>query len=606
MIADSTETPDPDFEPVSTRRLVIVFLATALIGMLLAYAVLFVAAYNKYCGDWGGMILPGYHFGVPERLMEEGYYPNQEIGWDGQFYYLQANYLLPHPDAYTHIDAPPYRYQRIGLPIVARLLSELMGSDYVSPHTFLLASLPFVGIAMGTLAAWLVAHRYSPLWCLGWAANVGIPICLLHGQPDPLADVFFILAMLALIRGMTLTYAAAASMMCLTREPYFAIAGTVAAASVAGLVPWKGASESGGWVVVVLRRLGWERLANRLMVAPDDRVPPTVFDGRPNAWNYWAYRTSLWQFALVAIPCAVFIGWQIYLRAFFGQSGSESAGGVILDLPFVAFFRTAIASPSLLMRPFYFAVMLLGFFVLWNIRRISSLSLILLPYFVVLSMMSQTVWIDLSGYSKAMGTVLAFMVIALPWLTKGFNRVLMVILVGAVLTYTQCLREVLGEVRLVPIPDYQILQPFSADDPDPPGAPDLASSIELDQDELKRLITEKRGAYQFVLGGMRFPQSYVAIPITVTNEGETSWPRTRKNAIHLAYSWADESGSTQSMPPIEIPFEVAPGESFQRQAHLLLPRSPGKYTLRLMMGQGKYTSSAENPERQLRIPVTIR
>ncbi|QDU73670.1 hypothetical protein Pan97_06680 [Bremerella volcania] len=599
MMADSTL----ESKPVSTRRLLVVFLITAVLGTLLAYAVLTIAAYNKYCGQWGGMILPGYHFGVPDRLMEEGYFPNQEIGWDGQFYYLQANYLLPHPDAYTHIDAPPYRYQRIGLPIVARLMSELMGSDYVSPHTFLFASLPFVGIAMGALAAWLVAHHYSPLWCLGWAANVGIPICLLHGQPDPLADAFFILAMLALLRGMTLTYAVAASMMCLTREPYFAIAGTIAAASFAGLVPWKGATEDGGWVILVFRRIGLERLSSQLMTQPDVKASHTIFDGKPNAWNYWAYRTPLWQLAVVMIPCALFIGWQVYLRAYFGQSGSESAGGVILDLPFVAFFRSSIASPSLLTRPFYFAVLLLGFFVLWNIRRASSLSLILLPYFVVLSMMSQTVWVDLSGYSKAMGTVLAFMVIALPWTTKGVARVLMVMLVAAVLFYTQCLREVLGEVRLMPIPDYQILQPLSADDQ--PPVEDLACSIQLDQGELRSLIAEKRDDYQLELGGLRFPQAYVVLPITVTNEGESSWPRTRKNAIHLAYAWSDRSGAVQWMPPIEIPFDVGPGESFQRQAPLLLPRSSGDFTLHIMMRQGKDSALNQSPEGHLDIFVSI-
>ena len=599
MMADSTGIPDR----VSTRRLVIVFLTAAILGTLLAYLVLFIAAYNKYCGDWGGMLLPGYYFGVPERMMDHGYYPNQEVGWDGQFYYLQANYLQPDTEAYTHFDAPAYRYQRIGLPIVARLISEMIGSDYVSPHTFLFASLPFVGIAMGALAAWLDAHRCSPLWCLGWAANVGIPLCLLHGQPDPLADAFFILAMLALLRGMTLTYAVMASMMCLTREPYFAIAGTVVAASLAGLIPWNGATDGGGWFILILRRIGLERWANGLMTRPEDKPEQSIFDGKPSAWNYWAYRTTLWQLAVLLIPCVLFVSWQLYLRKCFGQSGSESAGGMILDLPFVAFFRMTIDSPINVLRPIYFAVMLVGFFVLWNIRQVSSLSLILLPYFLVLSMMSQIVWIDLSGYSKAMGTVLAFLVIALPWTTKGLARVVMFVFVVAVLTYTQSLKEVLGEVRLVPIPDYQILEPFSANK-QPPVA-DLACSIELDQDELKRRIAEKRDADQFTVGGMRFPQAYVVVPITVTNEGNSTWLRTRKNSIHLACAWISESGAVHRMPPIEIPEEISPGESFQRQAVILLPRSPGNFTLQMMMWQGKDAPFAENQSAQLAIPATI-
>ncbi len=599
MIADAQTAR----EPVSKRRLAVVFLVTAIAGTLLAYFVLWVSAYNKYCGEWGGMLLPGYHFGVPDHLMEKGYYPNQEIGWDGQFYYLQANHLLPHPDAFTHIDAPPYRYQRIGLPLVARCMSELTGSQYVTPHMFLLASLPFVGIGMGTLAAWLVAHRFSPLWCLGWAANTGIPICLLHGQPDPLADVFFILAMLALIRGMPLAYAAAASMMCLTREPYFAIAGTVAAASFAGLVPWKGTAENGSWIILMLRKLGWEWLENALMVKPKVEPTGTFFDGRPSAWNYWAYRTPVWQLAAVLVPCGLFIAWQIYLRMFFGQSGSESAGGVILDLPLVAFFRVSLQSPSLFLRPFYFVILLLGFFVLWNIRRVSSLSLILLPYFIVLSMMSQTVWIDLSGYSKAMGTVLAIMVIALPWMTRWFAVFPMLILVVATMTYPHCLREVLGEVRLLPIPDYQILQPFSANDQ--PPVEDLTCSIELDEEMLKQRIAATKGAYRFDLGGLRLPQAYIPIPITVTNQAEVSWPRTRKRAIYLAYAWINEKGDAEWMLPIEIPYDVAPGQSFQRQARLLLPRLPGNYTLRIVMRQEEGNEALQSKVGQLDIPVTI-
>ncbi|PQO28859.1 hypothetical protein [Blastopirellula marina] len=601
MESDSGPAPSK----VSAGSLVAVFLITAITGTLLAYGILFLAAQARHCGEWSGMLLPGYQFGVPDHLYEKGVVPNCEVGWDGQFYYLQSNYLNPDPEAYRHIDAPPYRYQRIGLPLVAWCFAALTGADYVSPQMYLFASLPFLGIAMGLLAAWLFAHGYSPLWCLGWTANLGIPICLLHGQPDPLADAFFIIAMLALIRGLPLAYALAATMMCLTREPYFAIAATVLAASVVGLVPWKGNPADGGWVVVVLRKLGWTSLADRLMVAPEVMDNPTLLDGRPSAWNYWAYRTPIWQALVLAIPCGVFVAWQVYLYKVFGQTGSQSAGGTILDYPFVAFFRSSWTSPNYLMRPFYFAVMVLGFLVLWNVRRKWALSPILLPYFVVLTLMSEVIWIDFSGFTKAMGTVLATMVISLPLLTRRVRYVIAVVLVCAVLTYTQSYRRILGGVDLVPIPDYKIVKQIT--DIDQPILANPTCSIELDQARLIQLAAEKDGDYLFVLGGRRYPQRYVTIPITITNTGDQPWLRSRNNPIQMVYRWIRPSGRTYWCPGVELPYTIEPGQSFTREVPLLLPRDPGEFTLRITMRQGQDDNFDEREDGgYLEIPMTIR
>lgn len=590
---------------VSRRSLVMVFLVTAITGTLLAYGILWLAAQARYCGEWSGMLLPGYQFGVPERLFEKGVVPNCEVGWDGQFYYLQSNYLNPQPEAYKHIDAPPYRYQRIGLPLVAWCLATITGADYVSPQMYLFASLPFLGIAMGALAAWLFAHGYSPLWCLGWAANLGIPICLLHGQPDPLADAFFILAMLALIRGMPLAYALAATLMCLTREPYFAIAAMVLVASVAGIVPWKGSAEDGSWVVIALRKIGLSALANWLLVSPEVADRQTVFESRPSAWNYWAYRTPLWQWFVLAIPCGVFVAWQVYLYQVFGQTGSQSAGGTILDYPFVAFFRSSVSSPNYVVRPFYFAVLLLGFLVLWNVRRKWALSPILLPYFLVLTLMSEVVWIDFSGFTKAMGTVLATMVLSLPLLTSRVRYGIAVVLVCAVLTYTQCYRRILGGVDLVPIPDYQIVKQIT--DIDQPLLKAPSCTIELDEAKLVQLAAEKDGDYLFALGGRRYPQRYVTLPITITNTGDQPWLRSRNNPIQMVYRWIRPNGRVYWCPGVELPYKIEPGQSFTREVPLLLPRDPGEFILRLTMRQGQDDRFDEREEgNYLEIPITIR
>lgn len=587
----------------SPRSLITVFLVTALFGTTFAYGVLFLSATSRYCGEWSGMLLPGYFFGVPERLEEKGVLPTSEFGWDGQFYYVQANYLHPRPEAYQHIDNPPYRYQRIGLPLVARGFSLLTGSDYVTPHTYLFASLPFVGIAMGALAAWLFAHGFSPLWCLGWAANVGIPICLLHGQPDPLADACFILAMLALIRGMPISYALCASLMCLTREPYFAIAAVVFAASVVGLVPWQGSREEGGWVVLILRKLGLSSVAERLMVTPQATTNPSLMDGRPSAWNYWAYRPAFWQLAVLTIPCLVFVGWQLHLYQVFGQTGSQAAGGVMLDYPFAAFFRAVWQWPDNL-RPFYFLVLIMGFVVLWAVRRKLSLSLIVLPFFVVLSMMSVVVWQDIAGYTKAMGTVLAMIVICLPLVPRRLYYALAVVLVCSTLTYTQCYRRVVGSVDLVRMPDYKIVTRF-ADIPQP-TLQQPKCSIAIDPEKLAAEAAEKDGQYLFEIAGRRYPQQYATVPIQVTNQGSEPWLRTRDQQLHLVYRWLAEDGREITCPPVELPYDVPPGEAFTRDVSLLLPREPGDFTLRLTMRQMPDLVFEENEGGYTDVPIKVR
>ncbi|PQO38809.1 hypothetical protein C5Y96_02770 [Blastopirellula marina] len=591
-------------EQVSARSILAVFVITALLGTAIAYFVLCIAAYSRYCNEWSGMLLPGYRFGMPQRLLDEGVYPVHEIGWDGQFYYIQANYLNPVPEAYDHIPDLSYRYQRIGLPLVAAVFSWMIGSDYVSPHTYLFASLPFVGLGMGALAAWLFAHRYSPLWCLGWAANVGIPICLLHGQPDPLADALFILAMLALIRGMPLAYAAAASLMCLTREPYFAIAGAVFAASVAGMVPWKGNPETGGWVIAILRAIGLQRLADWLMVTPEVEQQSTILSGRPSAWNFWAYRTPIWQLLILLVPCVVFLAWQVYLRSVFGHTGSEAAGGVILDIPFYAFFKSSMKAPDFVLRPFYFATLIMGFIVLWSVRRKLSMSLIILPYFCVLSMMSEIVWIDLSGYSKAMGTVLAAAVICLPLVGKKMYYAVGLLLVLSVLTYTQCFKLVYGPVDLIGIPDYQVVNLDMQDTQPVLAAPKC--TIEVDQNELLKHASDMNGVYRFELGGRRYPQTYFTVPVTVTNEGTETWEHSRQNAIQIVPGWYKEGELPSWKPATDVPNKVAPGESFTREVPILLPRSPGDFTLRITLRQLGQFSFDEKGKDYVDIPISYR
>ena len=98
-------------------------------------------------------------------------------GWDGQFHFYIANDLLLQKDTAQHIDAPTYRYQRIGLPLLARGLAFLTFSDWVSPLAYWGTSVLLV--AAGTFAfAWMLATLGLPPWLsLVWALSGGVQVC---------------------------------------------------------------------------------------------------------------------------------------------------------------------------------------------------------------------------------------------------------------------------------------------------------------------------------------------------------------------------------------------------------------------------------------------
>ena len=70
-------------------------------------------------GDINNHILAGEMFGMPKDIKARGikplYYGAGQTGWDGQFYYYKSNDIYGLKDTARYIDAPTYRYQRIGM-----------------------------------------------------------------------------------------------------------------------------------------------------------------------------------------------------------------------------------------------------------------------------------------------------------------------------------------------------------------------------------------------------------------------------------------------------------------------------------------------------------
>lgn len=151
-------------------------------------------------GNINYSILSAERFGTPDHLKNRGIEPLYKelyhTGWDGQFYYYIANDLLANKGTDKHLDAPIYRYQRIGLPLYSAIIAKLTNRDFVSPKLYFYSYflLTYIGTILG--AIFLFQNRIRPEIVLLWSLSVGTQITLFNGLPDAAADAFLIIALL--------------------------------------------------------------------------------------------------------------------------------------------------------------------------------------------------------------------------------------------------------------------------------------------------------------------------------------------------------------------------------------------------------------------------
>ena len=110
--------------------------------------------------------------------------PQGSEGYDGQFVYYIARDPSPQSVA-AYLDVPAYRYQRILLPLLARLLS--LGNADLLPWM-----LPLIGILSLVGGAWAVSELLAGWGTSRWYALVygswaGFNLALMVDLPEPLA-----------------------------------------------------------------------------------------------------------------------------------------------------------------------------------------------------------------------------------------------------------------------------------------------------------------------------------------------------------------------------------------------------------------------------------
>ncbi len=106
----------------------------------------------------------------------------QSLGYDGQFFYQIA---LDPAHAWTLVDVPAYRYQRILYPLLARALA--LGQPGWIPWTLLLINL--VAIPLGTffMEATLARQGACRWYALAYGLFIGMLVCLRLDLAEPLA-----------------------------------------------------------------------------------------------------------------------------------------------------------------------------------------------------------------------------------------------------------------------------------------------------------------------------------------------------------------------------------------------------------------------------------
>ncbi len=111
--------------------------------------------------------------------------PGGPTGYDGQFFYYIARDGWA---AVPHLDNAPYRMQRIGLPLLARLLAG--GHADRLPWAIIAINFTAITATALALAAWLRRQGLSPWYGLGYALYAGVFLAYSRALCEPLAMAF--------------------------------------------------------------------------------------------------------------------------------------------------------------------------------------------------------------------------------------------------------------------------------------------------------------------------------------------------------------------------------------------------------------------------------
>ena len=509
-------------------------------------------------GDINYHILSGEMFGVPEALQQKGikplYYGPGPTGWDGQFYYYIANDLLGLKDTPEHIDAPSYRYQRVGLSLYTAIAATLTGQDWVSPRTF------FISYFLLVLAAtWYGARLFSrfsldPALILLWSLSVGVYLTLFNALPDAAADAFLILGLSAIFAGSFMLAAVALVFSTLSREIYVLFPLLIGAAYFASHV-LAARKQARRWTETVIAVLRWQPY-------------------------YW-----------LALPIAILIAWQFYVTVHFGVAPSSQVHG-ILGPPFLAWFdyfsrgllgeHKRIEAILLLL---FLAVMATACVLAWRVlftrfsettslmRGIAATTLVLSGFYACFG---PTVAMHYTGYMKAAAIfgILIPLLMSAAGITERFQRraiILLIIAVSVAGVHNWSKRILRNPVNL----DADTRMSYIKETKDQSCLGAYHANVTIRDISIRGRV----GILPAIFGA----GDYIVIRVGLQNTGQIPLVSTKgSGSVHMSYEWLDADGNaTWRSDRSAIVEPLMPGETAELSVVSLMPKAKGDYTLRL-------------------------
>jgi hypothetical protein len=558
-------------------------LSVALVAFLVSVMLMVISLNRNLKGDIGYHVLSSKMFGVPASLIEKGVKPflwgKIENGWDGQFYYFMANDLLARDsESLQHIDTPAYRYQRIGLPFLSRVLAAALGMTWVSPLVYYITSLSLVVLASWCLAAYYRSLNSSPALALIWTFAIGTQLTLLTGLPDAAADSLLALAIIALLRKNNLAYAFFATLACLTREAY-AVLPLVGGAVLTYQAFFQEKSEGQGYI----RRI--------------KRVWPHV------------------------IPVLFFMAWQAYIKMKFTAFAGAKADG-ILSLPFVSlwkFFASGITGHHLYVPAgmySYSEAVFLGLFLILILFAISFACPVLTrwrtverPNFIVscvaliLSMLylcfGPVVMMHYSGYLKAANVFFMLAPLCIVSVDKKVPRsflffsAIFIILAFQMFWYDWIWQSNGAISRYTHSGDVTEKNRQEC-------VPNLKSSVQL--------VKMEAGPTGGLLARMLTPYDMI-FWINLKNEGQVPFSSSHaEGSVNLASHWLSgkERSGTQDGPRTMFAVPLQPGLATTLPVIVRKPRKKGDYVLSIgLVQEGCGWWDAKAPQDAYQLPFTI-
>lgn len=543
---------DNCFSFVKKRRHIII---ASLVFVVTCITLLGYTAKN-YSGNIDWLLLPSEYFGVPEDMKEEVdvLCRDGSFGWDGQFYYYISNDILGTEGYSQNVDSPSYRWQRVGLPLIVKCVSLLIGQKNASVGLYIFVNIAIIAIATFVFAKFLITKGRSILWVLPWAFSVGVQITLRHALPDGVADAFLLMSFIFLLQKRYKSYSACITMAALCREASILI----------------------GFILFLL-----------------------AFFGKINEEKKYSIRFA----SIFAIPGIIFVMWYAYVTIHFGVAPFEQAYGItqIFLTGFVEHLTIAINSKNIgeIVGNIIYVITILGsIFICIFYGRKKWIYLSIIPFTILLGSFGPTVMSHYSGYLKGISSLYALIPIVIAdsgtpitlnrkeimscfgninKMITGLCACFLVIVFGTGIVYTEFHANNLMITRY--------LAPVSADTTTTP-LKQISSEITLNANNGEMWV-DIPYANIFMKNN-----HYTILNINVKNTSNETWHyqpnESGSGAVLMSYQWFRAGNMDEVYLDgyrTSLGKNVEPGETVTMDMYVQMPKDPGQYILRLSLVQ---------------------